>query len=192
MAERFDGPKICVTLNLPIDLVQALYDNRIAISDALRKALLDHERNPPPDIAAERNAARQDRLEEAERRLRNTGRFGYRLLRDKEAELRANGDAVPKGAARQKWHKQVLRGVAAKAGADYGYLDIATTRFRQEFAVRLKLRRRREFLRLARQGQSNIQIGSRYSLSPQTVSKHLKAALQESPKTSGRRGGVNG
>ena len=178
MFERGSDRRVTVALSLPIEVAEYLRDHGPTLLRLVENALRDYELDPPPDVAAEHAAERAQQRMERARWLKSVGRIGARHLRACAVDP-VTAATMPKAGTRVTWQRRQLMDLSQLLCIDFNELRYATDDFRRDFRTRFEYRRRREWLRLASDGASNVAITKRYKVSIPTVVRHLRRAVVE-------------
>lgn len=168
--------KVSVTLELPVEAAELLVEHGPAIIKALSelvgRARAQHIEIDPPEVRAQRLAARK-------RVVHDLGRQAYRIVR---RLIRATGKPALTGKSQLHQERELLDVAAWELRQDALLVKLAFQGFRKSIKARIRARRKREVARLFLQGQKNGEIAARLGVSMAVVIRDIHE-FREAAKT---------
>lgn len=160
---------VTLQMEVPTELAEVLAEHGDDLLAVLQCVIAETKR---VDLRAKLSRAKQERAEKRAKhlvRLKRIGRQAFRLYRKRLADI----PKKIKGAERTERRKQLVREVARELNEDFFLVNIAMSRHRAAVEERAKRLRRFIVLRLTVIGWSNDEIGERFGVHADTVSRIL-------------------
>ena len=172
-----------IGFDLPIEVAEFIAENGDDLVSAIKIALNDFRRNPPPDQKEAQRQERKRKREERNQYLVSIGRQGFRLLRQYqhlESYVSASGfNRIRGGKNGASWQDQIIRDIADELGIGFELLKLAISRFRKKLKKKATNRRNKYIVQYAFEGLSNEEIAQKYGLHKNTVSGIIQKEIRK-------------